>query len=104
MYNRFTAQITASVNKFIPLKPRRTDNQKPLWMNNYLQKIIVEKRKLYKQYKLSHNSQDHANYIKVKRECERKIRKQKRKNEMKISLDAKKNPRLFFSYIRNKKT
>ncbi len=45
MHNRFTAQITASVNKLIPLKPRRTENQKPLWMTNYLQKIFVEKKK-----------------------------------------------------------
>ena len=77
---------------------------KPLWMTKCLQKRIAEKRKAYKKYKLTQTASDFNNYTILKRSCEKEIRKNKREYEVKISQEAKKNPKMFFSYIRSKKT
>lgn len=44
MYDRFTSQITASVKKYISLKPQRLGNHKPLWMMNILKKNHPKKK------------------------------------------------------------
>ena len=66
--------------------------------------MIDEQRKAYKRYKLSQTAYDLDSYVNLKRECEKEIRKYEREYEVKISLEAKKNPKMPFSYIRNKNT
>ena len=68
-----------------------------------LTKKIAENRKAYKKFKLSQLTSDYNSYIDLKRTCEKEIKKRKREYEVRISHEAKKNPKLFFSYIRNKK-
>ncbi len=73
-------------------------------MTNCLLKIIGDKRKAYKRYKLTQSTSDFERYVNLKRVLEREIRKRKRDYEAKISNEAKKNPKLFFRYIRSKKS
>ncbi|MEG5283615.1 RNA-directed DNA polymerase, partial [Klebsiella pneumoniae] len=103
IYDKFTAKLTYILNKNIPHKPWRIDQNKPLWMTNCLLKIIGHKRKAYKRYKLTQSPSDSDRYVNLKRVCEREKRKKKRDYEVRISNEAKKNPKLFFSYIRSKK-
>ena len=103
MYDKFTAKLSYILNNNIPHKPRRIDQNKPLWMTSFLSKMIGDKRKAYKRYKLTQTSTDRDSYVNLKRACEREIRKKKRDYEVRISNDAKTNPKLFFSYIRRKK-
>ena len=72
-------------------------------MTDSLQKFIAEKRKASKKFKLSQLTSDYNSYVDLKRTCEREIRKRKLEYEVRISHEAKKNPKLFFDYIRNKK-
>ena len=90
MYDKFTAKLTYILNKNIPLKPRRIDQNKPLWMTNCLLKMIGDKRKAYKRYKATQSSSDSDRYVNLKRVCEREIRKKKRDYEVRISNEAKK--------------
>ncbi len=104
MYDKFTSKLSYILNKNIPHKPRRTAQNKPLWMTNCLLKIIGDKRKAYKRYKFTQSTSDFDRYVNLKRVSERGIRKRKRNYEVKISNEAKKYPKLFFSYIRSKKS
>ena len=47
-YKTFTANLKSIVNENIPHKPRRINICQPVWMTDSLQKIIAEKRKVYK--------------------------------------------------------
>lgn len=62
------------------------------------------KKENYKKYILSQYTQGHNRYINIKRECGKEIWRQKREYEIKISLEAKRNPELFFRYVKCKKT
>lgn len=46
-YNRFTTQLTASVNNYIPYKPLRPTSINSSCMTRCVLNIIIEKRKLY---------------------------------------------------------
>ena len=103
-YKTFTENLKSIVNENIPHKPRKINIYQPLWMTDSLQKIIAEKRRANKKFKLSQLISDFNNYVDLKRTCEKEIRKKNREYEVRISHKAKKNPKMFFSYIRNKKT
>ena len=103
LYSRFTAKLKAIEKNNIPYRQRRVDKCKPAWMTNCLKKMITDKRKAYKKHKLTQTTLDFQSYISLKRTCEKEIRKKKREYEIKISHEAKTNPKLFFSYISSKK-
>ena len=63
MYDKFTAKLSYILSKNIPNKPRRIDQNKPLWMTNNLLKMIGDKRKAYKSYKLTQTISDFNSYV-----------------------------------------
>ena len=71
----FTANLKSIVNENIAHKPRRINIYPSLWMTNSLQKIIAEKRKSYKKFKLSQLTSDFNSYINLKRTCKKETRK-----------------------------
>ena len=73
-YKTFTANFKSIVNENIPHKPRRINIYQPVWMTDSLQKIIVEKRKAYKKFKLSQLTSDFNSYVDLKRTCEKEIK------------------------------
>ncbi len=73
-------------------------------MTKGLQKRIDEKRKVFKKYKLSQTASDFNSYTILKRSCEKEVRKNKREYEVKNPPRSQENPKMFFSYIRSKKT
>ena len=75
MYDKFTAKLSYILNNNIPHKPRRIDQNKPLWMTSFLSKMIGDKRKAYKKYKLMQTACDFNSYIYLKRAYEKAIRK-----------------------------
>ena len=86
-YETFTANLKSIVNENIPYKPGRINICQALWMTDSSQKMVPEKRKAYKKFKLSQLTSDYNSYEQY---------------EVRISHEAKKNSNLFFSYIRNK--
>ena len=76
----------------------------PQWMTNEIKISISRKKKAYNKYKKSNSDDDFKQYVITKRHCEREIRKSKRKLEINISKQSKTNPKMFYQYIRSKKT
>ncbi len=69
MYEKISAKLSYILSKNIPQKPRRIDHNKPLWMTNYLLKMVGDKRKAYKRYKLTQTTSDLDRYVNLKRVC-----------------------------------
>lgn len=82
VYSKFRSQLIAS-------KPRRTDNHKPLWMTNYLQKINTSKIKAHKKYRSTQYTHDSNNYINLKLNAKRWSESKKCEYKMTPLLQAK---------------
>ena len=77
---------------------KRTKNSRinPRWMNGLIRRNVKRKYNLYKKYLNSLSVEDHRRYIQMRNECNRDIRKSKRKYEIILSEESKTNPKLFW--------
>ena len=93
--------VSSTVDACIPKKKRR-NNSKPLWMQRNVMRIIRKKRRLWKQYTTSREYQTYLAYKRVQNEAKSMVTRAKRELEKKLAANAKKNPKMFYSYISNR--
>ena len=92
------------MEKYIPTKKRRQDNDPP-WMDAEIKKLILDKKKAWKKWKETGKLKDQAEYKKKVGEMKKRIRKRKNGHERKVAECRRSNPKMFYAFInRSKKT
>lgn len=96
----FKDKLLSVVESATPMKKRRVNNR-PLWMQQSVMRIIRKKKR---QWELWCTTQDYRCYLahkKTEREVSKAVRKAKRNLEKKLAKDAKNNPKPFYRYMNN---
>ena len=96
----FKNKLSISMEDCIPLKTRRANN-KPLWMNQNIMRLIRKKRRLWNWYKTTKDYIEYQAYLNVQKIVAKVIRAAKKKFERKLAKNFKKNPRQFYSHLNN---
>nr|XP_053644522.1 uncharacterized protein LOC128697033 isoform X1 [Cherax quadricarinatus] len=100
-YDSFLNTMHAAQRTFIPYKEIRSNRNDPKWMNNRLKYLLGHKKGIYRRIK---RGEGHLmnQYIDIKRDIKKGIRKAKRDYEIKVARDSKTNPKSFFQVYRTK--
>ena len=89
-WNQIKNKIHESMRECIPTKninkPQRTT---PRWMNGIIKRNVKKKYNLYNKYLNTLSDDDGRNYIHKRNECNRMIRKAKRKHEKSVAEGCK---------------
>ena len=75
---------------------------KPVWMNEKVTAAVKNKTEAYTKYRQSREGTDYINYRRSANRVKAEVRKAVRTFEKRIAMEAKKNPKAFFSYARSK--
>ena len=90
--------LDREMDKFVPKKLRRAD-QKPIWFNKNILRLIRKKKRLWQWY-MRDGGKDYASYQafrNIQKEVQKEVKKAKKKLERKLAKDAKKNSKQFYS-------
>ena len=101
--NIFYKTLDREMDKFIPKKLRRAD-QKPIWMNKNILRLIRKKKRLWQWY-MRDGGKDYASfqaYRDIQKEVKKEVKQAKKKLERKLAKEAKKNSKQFYSYLKKK--
>ena len=88
-------------SKSVPTKRRRISSR-PLWLKPNVLRTIRKKKRLWKTYQNSKEYEEYLAYKKVEREVKGLVLKAKRTFERKLAKEAKKKPKLFYSYLKSR--
>ena len=94
-------EIHRAEDKCVPKKRRRV-NCRPLWMQQNIMRVIRKKKRLWATYKKSKQYDEYLAYKRVERETKKLVLQAKRKFERKLAKEAKKKPKMFYSYLKSK--
>ena len=93
------------MNKCVPLK-RRRKGMRPWWMTRKVMRLIRKKRRLWRFYTTDPRARKDFNqfeaYIRVQKEVQAAVKNAKKNYEKKLAKDCKKNPKVFWSYMKKK--
>ena len=92
------------IDNHIPKKRNSNSNRptKPLWMNDKAMAAIKKKRDSFKRYLQTREGADYQSYAKFRNQAKWETRKAKREYEKHIAKQTKKNPKAFFRYANSK--
>ena len=97
-WDKFKVILEETVNKSIPLKPRR-GSVRPMWMNQNIIRLIRKKRRLWNWYQTTREYAELVSFKNVQKLVNSTIRNAKRNLERKLAKNVKKNPKAFYSYL-----
>ena len=98
----FKKTITAMCDQFIPKKTIKEIKQPP-WLKREIVRLLRQKRAAWRRYQNSKLEADLQSFKLVQKKVKNSIKRAKHNHEIQISKNAKKNPKLFYSYLSNKK-
>ena len=78
--------------------------KKPVWMSRNIMNMISRKKKMWKKFKESGTEADKRCYKKAENGVKKTIRNAKNNYEKKIAKEGKRNPKQFYSYLKNERT
>ena len=93
--------IRRAEERAVPKKRRRVKNR-PLWMRQNVIRVVRKKKRLWKMYQATREYEEYLAYKNVEKEVRGLVPKAKRKFERKLAKEAKRKPKLFYSYIKSK--
>lgn len=94
----FKEKLVNIVEESVPKRIRRSNNR-PLWMQQNIMRIIRKKKRLWAWYCTTQDYKDKKAHDKVNAEISRIVKRAKRTLERKLAKDAKKNPKPFYRYM-----
>ena len=100
-WDSIKGSIQEAENKSVPLKRRRISTR-PLWMQQNVMRVIRKKRRLWETYRRSKDYEEYQAYQKVQKEARMLVRRAKRNFEKKLAKEAKRKPKLFYSYLKSR--
>ena len=80
----------------------KTQRTTPRWMNGIIKRNVKKKYNLYNKYLNTLSDDDGRNYIHKRNECNRMIRKAKRKHEKSLAEGSKIDSKMFWRYVQCK--
>ena len=96
-------KIITEMDKNIPkIEVGEKKKFKPCWINNKILRKIKKKYYVFKRFLISREGRDYENYIRRRNQCNRMIRKAKKKHESNIAKESKTNPGKFWKYVNQK--
>ena len=101
----FSTCILESVNECVPkINPNRRINarKKPTFWNEQTCKKVTEKREAYQTWLRSQDHRDYNLYAKARNKAKSECRKGDVEHQKRIAKEAKKNPKLFYSFVNSK--
>ena len=102
MWNLFTTRLNSHVNECIPTKKFGGGNNRPIWMTSDALNKVKNKAKAYRRYLTSLSNDDYNKYSRARNQARWECRKAKKQFELKLSKEAKKNPKAFYRYVNSK--
>lgn len=99
-WKMFKDKLLSVVESATPMKKRRVNNR-PLWMQQSVMRIIRKKKRQWNWFCGTQDYADYLAYKKTESEVSKAVRKAKRNLEKKLAKDAKNNPKPFFRYMNN---
>ena len=102
-WDSIKTEIHKAENKAVPKKRRRV-NSRPLWMQQNVMRTIRKKKRLWATYKKSKDYEEYLAYKRVESETKKLVSLAKKKLEKKLAKEGKKNPKMFYSYLKSKTT
>ena len=102
-WNIFKSTLQALCNKHIPKKTAKQMKQPP-WLKRENLRLVRQKRAAWNRIKSSTNKEaEIQNFKTLQKKVKNSIKKAKHNYEIQISKNAKKNPKMFYSYLSKKK-
>ena len=102
-WNLFKNKLSECMDKFVPQKVKKLNNQPP-WMNRDFLQLIRKKRRVWKRYNKYSSMEDKTEYENMERQVKNQIRNTKKNYERRLAREIKNNPKLFYNYINSKKS
>ena len=95
--------IVTLMENCIPKKKKGRKNKKlPSWMCKKTLRKIKKKHKLYNRFLQTKNGSRYLKYITARNECNKQIRKAKKRYEKNVAKDSKSNPKQFWKFVQEK--
>ena len=101
LWDQFRAEYTRITEKCIPkskVKPAKW--RRPLWMNKEAERLTRKKYWAWNRYRRNGSRQNHSNYVNIRNRVKNMSTKLRRNMEKKIAIEAKQNPKSFWTYVR----
>ena len=100
----FALCISSAVENCVPkINPKQNDDRrKPKFWNDQTNQKVQVKREAYQTWLRSQNPKDYDLYAKARNKAKSECRKGENEYQKKIAREAKKNPKLFYSFVNSK--
>ena len=92
-------KIEDTINRYIPLAPRRKQGDPP-WLSRAVKRLINRKQKFWKRFSKNRNDMNFVNFKTAEKLCKRGVSAAKRKFERNIANSGNKRP--FTAYVKSK--
>ena len=95
----FQNEMSTAIHQFIPRsKPKL--HKSPPWTNKETRSAIKKKNKAWSTYKRHKSEENWALFKEARNKCNREIRAQKKEFERNIAANVKRNPKIFWNYVK----
>ena len=102
-WNFIKDELLKTMNDNIPKSSTKDiKSVRPCWMNNKVLRKIKKKYHAYKRYLITKEGKEYEDYIRIRNECTRAVKRAKKKHEKNIAKDTKENPTKFWKYVNEK--
>ena len=98
-WDTFKELTEESLNRYIPLKPRRKQGDPP-WMSHSVKRLINRKQRSWKKFKINRSEVNFASFKLAEKLCKKGVSAAKRKFERSIANNGNKRP--FCAYVKSK--
>ena len=98
-WSLFQNKMTIAIHRFIP-KSRPKLHKSPPWTNSSTRVAIKNKNRAWSIYKRHKNETNWASFKEARNKCNRDIRMQKKEFEKNIAANVKRNPKIFWNYVK----
>lgn len=100
MWEIFIAKLQEIIDTYVPKKCYR--KQHCAWMDYKTRKEIKKRYRKWRKYKQTERECDFADYKKARNSAITSLRKARKKFEQKLAVNAKRDPKSFYRYVRSK--
>ena len=98
-WTRFKSLLDESINRYIPLKPRRKKGR-PVWMNRKVRNLVNRKQSSWKKFVKNRSDSNFQKYKLAEKQCKKGVSDAKRRFERGMADSGNKRP--FAAYVKSK--
>ena len=102
MYDNLSSQCQTVIKKCVPKFKQNTKAKRPKWMTSVIWSQLSSKERAWKRLRARKTTKRQENYRHERNKATEMVRKAKKEFEKALIKDIKKNPKKFWSFVRNK--